>query len=317
MLKPATFLLMLCLPSLSAQDAATRDNWESYGGTPHAWRYSSLDQINAGNVTRLAPAWVFQTGDYADALQATPIVIDGVMYVSTASSWVFALDAANGKPLWEYRYSTTLQNPGFRNQNRGVAVAHGRVFLGTMDNHMVALDQKTGRELWKVNVQDANYCGCGVTGAPLVVKDKVITGSTGGDNAHRGYLTAFDVRTGRLAWRFYTIPAAGEKGNETWTGDSWKFGGGATWLTGSYDPELNLLYWGVGNPAADFDVASRRGENLYTGSVIALDPDTGKLKWHYQEIPQDAWDYDATYECILADLPVKGTMRKLLLHFNK
>jgi alcohol dehydrogenase (cytochrome c) len=315
--KFAIVCLLLSACAASAQDASTRGNWPSYGGTSHAWRYSALDQLRADNVRRLVPAWVFQTGDYADALQATPIVIDGVMYVSTAMSWVFALDAATGKPLWEYRYPAPAMNPRYGNQNRGVAVGHGRVFVGTMDNHLVALDQKTGREVWNVDVEDANYCGCNITGAPLLVKDKIIAGVTGGDSAHRGYLTAFDVRTGRLAWRFYTIPAPGEKGNETWPGDSWRFGGGATWMTGSFDPDLNLLYWGVGNPAADFDATDRRGKNLYTGSVIALDPDTGGLKWHYQEIPQDVWDFDATYECILADLPVKGRKRKVLLHFNK
>ena len=317
MFKLAIVSLILSVLPVSAENAGTRENWPSYGGTSHAWRYSALDQIRADNVRRLTPVWVFQTGDYADALQATPIVIDGVMYVSTAMSWVFALDAATGKPLWEYKYPPPQINPRYGNQNRGVAVGHGRVFLGTMDNHLVALDQKTGRELWNVTVEDPIYCGCNITGAPLIVKDKIIAGVTGGDSAHRGYLTAFDVRTGRLAWRFYTIPAPGEKGSETWPGDSWRFGGGATWMTGSYDSELNLLYWGVGNPAADFDVVERRGHNLYTGSVIALDPDTGKLKWHYQEIPQDVWDYDATYECILADLPVKGRTRKVLLHFNK
>jgi alcohol dehydrogenase (cytochrome c) len=314
MTRPILTLLALSACAASAQDAATRADWPSYGGTPHAWRYSALDQIKSSNVRQLAPVWVFQTGDYADALQATPIVIDGVMYFATASSWVFALDAATGKPIWEYRYSSQATNPRY---NRGIAVGHGRVFAGTFDNHLIALDQKTGREIWNVNVQDAAYCGCGITGAPLLVKDKIIAGVSGGDGAHRGYLSAFDVQTGRLAWRFYTIPGADEKARETWPGDSWQFGGGATWMTGSYDPGLNLLYWGVGNPAADFHAGARIGTNLYTGSIIALDPDTGKLKWHYQEIPQDVWDYDATYECILADLPIKGRARKTLLHFNK
>ena len=234
-------LLMFYAAAVLAQEGATQADWPSYGGTHRAWRYSALDQINTGNVRRLAPAWVFQTGDYADGLQATPIVLDGVMYISTARNWVFAIEAATGKPIWEYRYPASGNSP-YGIQNRGVAVGHGRVFMGTVDNHVVALDQKTGRELWRVNAEDANQCGCNITGAPLVVKDKLITGVTGGDSAHRGYLSAYDVRTGRLAWRFYTIPAQGEKGSETWTGESWKYGGGATWMTGSYDPELNLLY---------------------------------------------------------------------------
>lgn len=313
----SAFAALLWLTAASGQTGATRENWASYGGTSHAWRYSALDQVNSTNVRKLTPAWVFQTGDYADALQATPIVIDGVMYFSTASSWVFALDAASGKQLWEYRYPPPRQIARNATQNRGVAVAHGRVFVGTLDNHLVALDQKTGRELWNVNIEDFQYCGCNITGAPLVVKDKVIAGVTGGDSAHRGYLTALDVRTGRLAWRFYTVPGPGEKGNETWAEDSWRFGGGATWMTGSYDPDLNLLYWGVGNPAADFHGASRKGANLYTSSIIALDPDTGRLRWHYQEIPQDVWDFDAAYECLLLDLTIKGEVRKALVHFNK
>ena len=160
-------------------------------------------------------------------------------------------------------------------------------------------------------------CGCNITGAPLVVKDKVVVGVTGGDSAHRGYLNAFDARTGRRAWRFWTIPGPGEKGHETWKGDSWKYGGGATWMTGSYDPELNLIYWGVGNPAADFYGGDRTGDNLYTDSVVALDADSGELKWYYQQIPHDVWDWDTAYECVLIDLPVNGKKRKLLINPNK
>jgi len=310
-------LLLLAVATMQAQDGATRDNWPSYGGTHYAWRYSALDQVNRATVARLAPVWAFQTGDYDNGLQSTPIVIDGVLYLSTSRNWVFALDAATGKTLWEYRFPPPKLPPIYGVQNRGVAVGHGRVFMGTADNHVVALDQKTGRELWRVNVQDMRQCGCNITGAPLVVKDKVVIGGTGGDSAHRGYLNAFDARTGRLAWRFYTIPGPGEKGNETWPGDSWKYGGGATWMTGSFDPELNLVYWGVGNASSDFHAGKRRGDNLYTASIIALDADTGRLEWHYQEVPQDVWDYDAVWEQILVDLPVRGQPRKLLVHVSK
>ena len=292
-------LILLAASPLGAADFSTGANWPSYGGTYSALRYSALDQINASNVQKLAPAWVFQTGDKESGLQATPIVIDGVMYLSSASNWVFALDADTGRLLWEYRFPMPADaQAAYGRQNRGVAVGNGRVFMGTADNHMVALDQKTGRELWRVNVEDARQCGCSITGAPLVVKDMVIAGVTGGDSAHRGYLTAFDARTGRLRWRFYTIPAPGEKGSETWPGDSWRFGGGSTWMTGSYDPDLDLLYWGVGNAAADLNATHRRGDNLYTCSIVALDPATGTLKWHYQEVPQDVWDYDAVFELI-------------------
>jgi alcohol dehydrogenase (cytochrome c) len=277
-----------------------------------------LTQINTSNVKNLAPAWVFQTGDYEGGLQATPIVIDGVMYLSTSRNRVFALDAQTGSLLWQYNYALPKSFVTFYGPwSRGVAVAAGRVFLGTLDNHVVALDQKNGRELWRVNVEDANQCGCNITGAPLAVKDKVIVGVTGGDSAHRGYITAFDMKTGRQAWRFWTIPGPGEPGHETWEGDSWKYGGGSSWMTGSYDPALNLVYWSVGNPAADFYGGSRKGANLYTDSVVALDADTGKLKWYHQQIPHDVWDFDTAYENILFDLPVNGQPRKLLLNVNK
>lgn len=306
--------------ALFAQDGATKDEWPSYGGTQYAWRYSALDQVNTTNVTKLAPAWIFQTGDPDNGLQSTPIVVDGVMFIVTPRSQVFAVDAVTGKQIWNYKYPAP--RAGSNTQNRGVAVGAGKVFIGTYDDYMVGLDQKTGREMWKVAVDDQRQCGCAITGAPLFVKDKVIVGSTGGDGAFRGYLTAFDAKTGRLAWRFYTVPAAGEKGNETWKGESWKFGGGATWMTGSYDPALNLVYWGTGNAASDLYSGDRytgkEGDaNLYTASVVALDADTGKVKWHYQEIPKDVWDYDSAYECVLLDRPVKGVMRKLLVHVNK
>ncbi len=297
---------VLLLTAAWAQTGPTQQNWPHYGGNQDSWRHSALTQIDRSNVKKLAPAWVFQTGVSDGGLQATPIVVDGVMYLSASLNRVFAIDAATGKELWHYFY-----------QNRGVAVGAGRVFMGTLDNSVVALDQKTGREMWKVNVEPLQQCGCNITGAPLIAKDKVIVGVTGGDSAHRGYLTAFDMKTGRQAWRFWTIPGPGEKGHETWSGDSWKYGGGSTWMTGSFDPALNAVYWGVGNPAADFYGDSRKGSNLYTDSIIALDLDSGKLKWHFQQVPHDVWDWDSAYECVLLDLPVKGTTRKLLLNVNK
>lgn len=315
-----SFIAASFAAGLFAQDGATKNEWPSYGGTQFAWRYSALDQVNANNVTKLAPAWIFQTGDPDNGLQSTPIVVDGVMFIVTPRSQVFAVDAVTGRQIWNYKYPAP--RAGSNTQNRGVAVGAGKVFIGTYDDYMVGLDQKTGREMWKVAVDDQRQCGCAITGAPLFVKDKVIVGSTGGDGAFRGYLTAFDAKTGRLAWRFYTVPAPGDKGNETWKGDSWKFGGGATWMTGSYDPALNLVYWGTGNAASDLYSGDRytgkEGDaNLYTASVVALDADTGKVKWHYQEIPKDVWDYDSAYECVLLDRPVKGVMRKLLVHVNK
>lgn len=311
------FLIALLAVCAYAEDGASHNDWAQHGGSSLAWRYSALDQINTSNVKRLAPVWAFQTGDYEMGFQATPIVVDGVLYVSTSRSNVYALDAATGRLIWQYKYPAPRGAVPYGPQNRGVAVAHGKVFLGTYDDYLVAIDQKTGLESWKVNVEDTRQCGCNITGAPLVVKDMVIAGGTGGDSAHRGYLTAFDARTGRLRWRFYTVPGPGEKGHETWKGDSWKLGGGATWMTGSYDPELNLVYWGVGNASSDFYPNDREGTNLYTSSVIALDPDTGKMRWHYQEVPKDVWDFDSAYESVLIDREVRGQMRKLLVHINK
>jgi len=312
-----SFPLLLALASAYAQNGATHDDWPHYGGTQLSWRYSALDQINTSNVQKLVPVWAFQTGDYEMGLQATPIVSDGVVYLSTSHNQVYALDAATGRPIWQYKYPMPTTPVVYGPQNRGVAIGDGKVFEGTYDNYLVAIDQKTGREVWKVNVDDARQCGCNITGAPLVVKDKVIVGGTGGDSAHRGYLTAFYMKTGRLAWRFYTIPGPGEKGNETWKGDSWKFGGGATWMTGSFDPALNLVYWGVGNAAADLYAGDREGANLYANSVVALDADSGKMRWYYQEVPKDVWDFDSSYECVLLDREVRGRMRKLLIHVNK
>ena len=300
-------------------DAASEpENWMIYSGTYNAWRYSPLDQINRDTVDDLVPEWVFQTGTIDGGFSTTPLVVDGIMYISAPWNRVFALNAVTGKELWHY-YHPVPETYGliYPQTNRGLALGDGLIFMGTLDNHLVALDQETGEIVWKLEIEDVDKCGCNITGAPLVVKNKVIIGVTGGDSAHRGYLNAFDTKTGTRVWRFWTIPGPGEEGNDSWLGDSWKWGGGATWLTGSYDPELDLLYWGVGNPAADFYGASRAGENLYTDCMVALDPDTGKLEWYYQEIPHDVWDWDATYEQVLIDLPVDGEMRKLLINPNK
>lgn len=298
--------------------AAEPHNWLTYYGTYNAWRYSALDQIGRGNVAKLAPVWAFETGVIDGGLQCSPLVADGVMYITSSWNRVFALDAASGKEIWHYYHPRTEDIPGlYGTWNRGVSLGHGLVFMGTLDNKLVALDAKTGREVWQVEIENAKQCGCNITSAPLVVKDKVVIGVTGGDSAHRGYISAFDAKTGRHAWRFWTIPSEGEPGSETWAGDSWKHGGGSSWITGSYDPELGLLYWGVGNPAADFYGESRKGDNLYTDSIVALDPDTGELKWHYQEIPHDVWDWDAAYEIVLLDLEYEGRRRKLLVNPNK
>jgi alcohol dehydrogenase (cytochrome c) len=305
-------------PERLAKAADDPANWLTYSGTYNAWRYSGLDQINRSNVRKLAPVWAFQTGKLEGGFSCTPLVADGVMYITSPGNRVFAINAVTGQEIWHYYYALPktlglIYGP----VNRGLAMGDGLIFMGTLDNHLVALDIHTGKEVWNVNIEDMKVCGCNITGAPLVVKDKVLVGVTGGDSAHRGYINAFFTKNGRRAWRFWTIPGPNEPGNDTWKSVSWKTGGGATWLTGSFDPELNLVYWGVGNPAADFYGGSREGSNLYTDCVLALDADTGKLKWHHQEIPHDVWDWDSAYECVLIDKVIKGVARKLLVNPNK
>jgi len=292
-------------------------NWLTYFGTYNAWRYSSLGQINRENVKSLVPAWAFQTGKVEGGLNATPLVVDGVLYLVGSYNRVFALNAVTGERLWNYFYKLPQGPIPYGVSVRGIAVGYGLVFMGTLDNHLVALDAKTGREVWDVEIEDVKQCGCNVTAAPIVVKDKVVVGVTGGDSAHRGYLNAFDAKTGKQAWRFYTIPGPDEPGFGTWDKESWRLGGGSTWMVGSYDPELNLIYWGVGNPSSDFYGEDRKGDNLYTDCVVALDADTGKLKWYYQEIPHDLYDFDSAYESVLIDVERNGQRQKLLVHTNK
>lgn len=297
-------------------------NWLTFFGNYAAWSYSRLDQINRANVKKLVPVWAFPTGFPPSSiprwgLEAAPLVMDGILYLEGPQNNVYAIDAVAGRPLWTYFYKLPNSNfPGARGA-RGLAMGPGMIFMGTQDNHVVALDLKTGAAVWNVEVENVFECGCGVTSAPLFVKDKVIVGVTGGDQAHRGYLSAFNASTGRLDWRFYTIPAPGDPGSETWPGDAWKLGGGATWFTGSYDPELNLIYWGVGNPSSDFYGEDRAGLNLYTGSLVALNADTGKLGWYFQETPHDVYDYDSAPEPVLIDIRQNGEDRKIVLHSSK
>jgi len=300
------------------------NNWITYFRTYDAKRFSPLAQINRSNVKDLVPVWIHQPGKIEHGLHSTPLVVDGVLYYSSSWNVVFALDAATGKELWRYdhvlpRGVTRLLYQPF---NRGLALGYGKVFMGTIDAKLVALDMKTGRKVWEAVVDNWKKCGCNITGAPIVVKDKVITGMTGGEYPIRTHIDAYDVHTGKLVWRWWVIPEPPDPAAATWGGDSWKYGGGGPWMTGSYDPELNLLYFGTGNPAPDFDWGGRNwmtegarpGTNLYTSSIVALDADTGRLVWYFQEIPHDAWDFDsALAEITLLD--VKG--QRLLLHTCK
>jgi alcohol dehydrogenase (cytochrome c) len=310
-------------------------NWLVYGSTYRSLRYSALDQINDRNVKRLQAAWAFSTGIVDNGLQSTPLVADGVMYVIGSGLQLFALDAATGRQLWKYKYETIEKRPAAKDgaaagqaqaeigfavataPNRGIALGHGNVYFGTQDNYVLAINAESGKEVWRSHVEDRREFGCRIQSAPLLVKDVVIVGSTGGDAAHRGHLIAFDALNGQQRWRFNTTPGPGEKGSDTWEGDSWKYGGGAPWMTGSYDPDTDLVYWGTSNAYPDYDGSARKGDNLYTDSIVALRRTNGELVWHFQVVPHDVWDYDAAYECILVDLPVSGRQRKLLIHPNK
>ena len=296
-------------------------NWLTYSGHYNGQRYSTLDQITPANVKNLTLEWVFQVRSLgaADKFEATPLVVDGVMYTVSPPNDVVALDAATGRQFWRYNYTVAqAARPCCGRVNRGVAILGNSLFMGTLDGRVIALNAKTGEVQWNVAI-DRPEAGYALTVAPLVVKDKVIVGPAGGEFGIRGYVLALDPKTGKELWRFYTIPAPGEPGSETWSGDAWKRGGGPIWTTGSYDPELNLMYWGVGNPGPDWNGDGRPGDNLYTDSVIALDPDTGKLKWHYQFTPHDEFDYDATQVPVLADIrwQEQGQARKVLMSANR
>jgi alcohol dehydrogenase (cytochrome c) len=291
-------------------------NWITYSGGYAGQRHSPLTQITPGNVKNLELKWILPNQVFG-AWQSSPIVVDGIMYVTQRPNDVLAVDAKTGRVFWQYRYNVS---PDARvccgANNRGVAILGDTLYTGTLDAHLVAIDRTTGRSLWDVAVGDPKL-GYSITMAPLIVKDKVLVGSGGGEYGIRGFIAAFDAKTGKELWRVYTIPGPGEKGNDTWSGDSWKSGGASVWVTPSYDPVLNLTYWGVGNPGPDFNPAQRMGDNLYTDSVLALDPDTGALKWYFQFSPHDPYDYDSVQIGVLADLNWRGTPTKAILWGNR
>ena len=296
---------------------AEPQNWMHYWGNYQGTHYSALKQITRENVSQLQAQWSFQfqgTG----RLETEPLVIDGIMYTSGAPGTVLALDAKTGRQIWQFTRQRKVKNPNEINPyNRGVAVLGNRLFVGTLDAALVAIDARTGRLLWETQVADS-MLGYSITSSPLVVKDKVIVGVSGGEFGARGFLDAYDAGTGKQLWRFYSIPAPGEFGNDTWAGDSWKTGAGPMWLTGSYDPALNTLYWTVGNPGAQIDRSVRgEGDNLFTDSVVALDADSGQRKWHYQFTPNDGHDWDSTEDVVLVDRIWHGQNRKLLLQANR
>jgi len=306
----ATWLLVMSLAGAQSFDdlvKADPSNWLSYSGSFGAQRHSLLKQINTANIATVAPKWIYHVAK-AEELEGVPIVANGVMYVSQADE-VNALDARTGRLIWQYQHA----GGSHRGFNRGLAIYQNRVFLGTTDASLVALDALTGGVIWERKMAGEpplRYQG----GAPLVVRDKVIIGSYG----RSGFVDAYETKTGEHLWRFSVLPKAGDPGSETWAGkDPWKFGGGPTWLSGTYDPELNLVYWGTGQANPDFVGDVRAGDNLYTECVVALDADSGKVKWYFQFTPHDTHDYDAVEIPMLVDATYEGQPRKLMVQANR
>ncbi|HET9217151.1 MAG TPA: PQQ-binding-like beta-propeller repeat protein, partial [Terriglobia bacterium] len=298
-------------------------NWLTYSGTLRGERYSKLTQITPANVKNLEIAWLWQAQS-EHSFEATPLVVDGVLYTVQAPNDVVALNAATGRVLWKYPYTPKSFRVCCGQVNRGLAIHGDTLFIGTLDAHLLAIDAVIGKLVWDAIVANPDDPACrprfncySITHAPLVVKDKVIVGTAGGDGWIRAFIAAFDVNTGKEAWRFYTTPATGEPGNETWSGDSWKTGGAAVWVTGAYDAEANLTYWGTGNPNPNGDPDARLGDNLYSDSVVALDADTGKLQWYFQFTPHDDMDWDSAQVPVLADIEWQGRPRKVMLWPNR
>jgi len=301
-------------------------NYLMYGGDYFSSRFSPLTQITPANAKNLSLSWVYQSA-VSGSWESTPLVVDGIMYVTQRPNDVVALDAATGRVFWIYHYNNDPKvTVCCGANNRGLAIMGDTLYMGTLDAHLVAIDTKSGHPLWKSDVADSK-AGYSLTMAPLAVKDEIIVGVGGGEYGIRGFIAAFDAKTGKQRWKFYTIPAPGEPGSETWGNckaataycdpEAWKHGAGSAWVTGSFDPSLNLIYWGIGNVGPDYNGDQRPGDNLYTCSVVALDADTGKLKWHYQFTPHDEYDYDSVQVPVLADITWKGAPLKAMLWANR
>jgi alcohol dehydrogenase (cytochrome c) len=298
------------------REVTSEQNWPGYDGDPRGNRYTTMTQIDKSNVGKLAAKWVFNVPD-AGGLEGTPVVVDGIMYV-TAFNECYALDAGSGRQIWHFRRKSTrgFSEPIAGRVNRGAAVAGDRVFMDTDEAHIVALNRFTGELLWEKVIADwrKNYF---TTSAPQVAGDLVISGVGGGEAGTRGFIAAFDQATGKEVWRFWTVPKPGEPGSETWKGPDIVHGGAPTWFIGTYDPELDMVYWPAGNPAQEYNGEKRGGDDLYSDCVLALDRKTGKLKWYFQFTPHDLWDWDATETSVLIDADWDGAPRKLLLHADR
>jgi alcohol dehydrogenase (cytochrome c) len=290
--------------------------WLSYGGDYTGQRYSPLKQITVANAAQLTALWTYQTG-VPGKFEASAIVVDGIIFVSGWDNNAWAVDARSGREIWNYRRQLPINLAiCCGSVNRGLAIHGDRLFMSTLDARLVALDMKTGSVVFDVEIDDYRK-GYSSTPAPLIVKDKVIVGHAGADYALRGFLDAYDASTGARIWRFWTVPERGEPGGETWPAEAKIRSGGATWKTGSYDPLLNLIYWGTGNPGPSLNGADRQGDNLYTSSIVALDADTGKLRWHFQFTPHDTHDWDSAQMPVLADLTLNGRPRKVVMVANR
>ena len=316
---------------LGAQD--NDSNWLMYDRTYNAHRYSGLAQINKTNVARLQPVWTFQTG-VLDGFECTPLVIDGIMYVTTPWNHAYAIDCKTGSQLWHYQKSLP-ENLALCCDavNRGFAVSGDRLYMSTLDAHLVCLDKNSGAEIWDEAItaygekgeeeKDIYKMAYSATVAPLIIKDKVIIGISGAEYGIRGFIDAYSAESGKRLWRFYTVPAADDKSEhaqkamKSWAGQSWLTGGGSAWVTGTYDPQLNTLYWGIGNPSPDFNGEVREGDNLYTCSIVALNPDDGSYKWHFQNSPHDLWDYDGVNTPVLVDVKKGGKTVKALIQAHR
>ncbi len=295
---------------------ADGSRWLTFGGNYSNQRHSPLTQITPANVDRLVPQWTFQTGTLGN-FETTSLLRDNVLYVTGPQNVAWALDARTGRQIWRYRRELPPNLTACCGLvNRGFGILGDKLFMVTLDAHLLALDRKTGAITWDVTMQEYTN-GYASTIAPLVVKDKVIVGVAGGEFGIRGFIDAYDAQTGKRAWRFYTIPGPGEAGHNTWAGDSWKIGGAGVWVTGAYDPEQNLVFFGTGNPGPDYHSASREGDNLYSTSLVALDADTGTIRWHYQFTPHDLHDWDATQVPVLGEITVAGQPRKVVMFANR
>ena len=324
-------MIVMCSAALAAQQTAAPQvtpqdladglkdpsRWLTYGGDYNGHRHSPLTQITPENVNQLVAQWTFQTGTLG-SFQTTPLVMDGVLYVTGFNNNAWAIDARSGRTIWRYRRDLPEDWRGCCGAvNRGFGVLGDRLFMATIDAHLVALDMKTGGVLYDVELTDYKL-GYSATVAPLVVKDKVIVGIAGAEYGIRGFIDAYDAQTGKRAWRFYTVAGPGDPGARSWPqGDAYLRGGGSVWVTGTYDPQQNLIFFGTGNPGPDYYSNVREGDNLYTASLVAIDADTGERRWHYQFTPHDVHDWDSTQVPVLGDLTINGQPRKVVMFANR